>query len=143
MELSSRIVLKITVKEDVTIPPFTPDDVTLLFSDVDRPGGLVINHTDPTEYFILCQSDEHIPEVLKLVGTTEGMGTHMEIDLRRPGAELVVILGRLLEERPLKKDDEYGYFPIDAIENVEPMPHFTPKKGDVPPSAATVGGNIK
>ena len=61
----------------------------LLFADVDRPVGLVINYNDPVECFISFQSDEHITEVLKLIGTTEWMGTDVEIDLRRLRAESV------------------------------------------------------
>ena len=92
MELSSRIVhLKITVKEDVTIPSFTPDDVTLLFADVDRPVRFIINHNDTMECFILFQSVEYITEALKLAGTTEWMGTHLETELRRPEAWLIYI----------------------------------------------------
>ena len=68
MELCSRKVhLKITVREDVTIPPFRPANVTLLFADVERPVGLVINHKDPTECFILFKSDKHITGILKLM----------------------------------------------------------------------------
>ena len=47
MELTNSLVhLKITVKEDVTTSPFTPDDVKLLFADIDRLVGLIINHID-------------------------------------------------------------------------------------------------
>ena len=71
MELSSRIVhLRIPVKEDVTIPSFILDDVTLLFADVGLPVGLIINHNDTTEHFILFQNNEYITEVLKLASTT-------------------------------------------------------------------------
>ena len=49
MGISSRIVhLKTTVKEDVTFPLFTPNDVTLLFSDMERQAALVINHNNAT-----------------------------------------------------------------------------------------------
>ena len=48
MELRNSIVpLTITVKEDVTIPPYNSDDVTLLFAGVDRLVRFVIKHSDP------------------------------------------------------------------------------------------------
>ena len=71
MELSSRIVhIRISVKEEVIIPPFHHDDVILLFADIDRPIRFIINH-DPIECFVLFPSDEYITQVLKLAGTTE------------------------------------------------------------------------
>ena len=64
MELSSGIVhLKITLKEVVAV-------LLLMFADVGKPLGLIINHNDPIECYILFQSDEYITDVLKLAGTT-------------------------------------------------------------------------
>ena len=49
MELRGRIdQIRISGKEEVTIPPFHPDDVTLLFADIDKLLGLILNHNDPT-----------------------------------------------------------------------------------------------
>ena len=73
MELNSRIVsFQITAKEDVIISPFTLNDVTLLFVDVYIPVGLVNNHNDSTDFFVLFQNDEHIIEVCKFIGTQNG-----------------------------------------------------------------------
>ena len=98
--------------------------MSLLFTDVDRLTGLVINHNDPTECSVLFQSDKHIIEVFKLLGTIEWMGTDLEIDLRRPREELVVIIRKPLDDTALEEGEEYEYIPIDPIENVETHSSF-------------------
>ena len=80
------------VKENVAIPPFHPDDVTLLFADTDMPVGLFVNHNDPTECFASFHSDECIIKVLKLAGTTGWMGTHNDLKLSRSRAEMLLII---------------------------------------------------
>ena len=62
------------MKEDITIPSFIAD-INVLFEDVDKLMGLDISDSDPTKCVTLFQSDEHITEVFKWVGTTEWLGT--------------------------------------------------------------------
>ena len=57
----------------MSIPVLNPDYVTLLFADVSRLLGLVINHNDPTECLIIFQNNEDFFEVLKLVHPTKMM----------------------------------------------------------------------
>ena len=57
---SRRIHLSVTVEKDVTIPPFTSDDVTLLLADEDRSGGSIVKHNGPTECLMTFQSDEPV-----------------------------------------------------------------------------------
>ena len=71
-------------------------------------------------------SDEFISRMLKLAGTTEWMGTHIDLTLGRPRAELVLIIERVLTGKPLKEEG-YEYIPIDSFEPVEPTPYYTPK----------------
>ena len=53
MDLSKRIVLlKASVKEG-EYPAFTPEDMIFLFAEVICPEGVVLNHTDPTECYVL------------------------------------------------------------------------------------------
>ena len=60
--------------------------------------------------------------------------------MRRPRAELVGIIGRLLEDKALEKGEEYEYTPIESVELI---PNSVPEKGDVPFAVATLVGNIK
>ena len=55
MELSSRVVqVRSTLKpEEEEFPSFSPDDVILLFGDVAKPVGLVLNHNNPRECFVI------------------------------------------------------------------------------------------
>ena len=53
MDLSKRLVLlKASVKEG-EYPTFTPEDMLFLFADVTCPESVVLNHTDPTECYVL------------------------------------------------------------------------------------------
>ena len=87
-------------------PSFQPDDVILLSADLDRPTGLVLNHNDPSECFAIFSSDTYIAEILKLTGTTEWLGTHMDLTLEKPRTELVLMTERLLTGKPLKEGED-------------------------------------
>ena len=67
------------------------------------PVGLILNHNDPTESFVLFHSDEYnIPEALKLAGTTKWMGTHMDLKVEVSRVEMVLIIEKLLEDMALE-----------------------------------------
>ena len=63
------------MKEAVALHPFHPDDDILLFADLDRPVGLILNYNGLAEYFVIFSSDEFISEVLKLESGWESMWT--------------------------------------------------------------------
>ena len=72
MELSSRIIhIRISVEEAVTLYPFHPDDVILLFADLDRLVGLILNHSDHRECFVILSSDKFVSEMFKLAEITK------------------------------------------------------------------------
>ena len=80
----SRSTLKPEGKE---YPSFTPDDIGLLFSDIATPVGLILNHNDPRECFVIFSDPEYVPEILKLIDTPQWMGTHMNVTLDKPWGE--------------------------------------------------------
>ena len=54
MELSERLIqVKSTAKDGKDFPSYTQDDVVFLFGDVIRPVGLVLNHKNPLEWYVL------------------------------------------------------------------------------------------
>ena len=54
MELSERLVqVKSSVKLEKEFASYTQDDVVFLFGDVIRPVGLILNHMDPSECYVL------------------------------------------------------------------------------------------
>ena len=66
MDLSKRIVLlKASVKEG-EYPAFTPRDMIFLFEDVTAPESVIINHTEPTECYVLFPPLVHLGEIYDL-----------------------------------------------------------------------------
>ena len=65
MELSEQLVqVKSTAKEVEDFPTYTPDDIVFLLGDVIRPVGLILNHNDPTECFVLLPPAAPMQEFL-------------------------------------------------------------------------------
>ena len=53
MDLSKRIVLLKSSVEEGEYPAFTPEDMIFLFEEVAHPESVILNHTDPTECYVL------------------------------------------------------------------------------------------
>ena len=54
MALGERLVqVKSSAQLEEDLPTYTPDDQVFLFGDVIRLVGLILNHNDPTECFVL------------------------------------------------------------------------------------------
>ena len=71
MELSNRVVqVRSTLKPEVKeYPSFSPDDIGLLFGDIATPVGLILNHNDPRECFVIFSDPEYVAEIFKLIDT--------------------------------------------------------------------------
>ena len=56
MDLSKRLVLlKSSAKEEES-PAYTPEDVIFLFEEITCPEGVILNHSDPSECYVLFTS---------------------------------------------------------------------------------------
>ena len=65
MEPNERLVqVKSTAKEEKDFPDCTPDDIVFLFGDVVRPVGLILNHKDSTECYVLFPPTSSMQDVL-------------------------------------------------------------------------------
>ena len=53
MDLSKRLVHVKSSAKQKDYPSFTPEDIIFLFGDVTYPEGLILNHSDPSECFVL------------------------------------------------------------------------------------------
>ena len=54
MELSERLVqVKSSAKLERDFPSYTQDDVVFFFGNVIKPVGLILNHRDPLEFYVL------------------------------------------------------------------------------------------
>ena len=116
MDLSNRVVqVRSTLKPDVKeYPSFSPDDMGLLFGDLATPVGLVLNHNNPRECFVIFPDSEYVPDILKLVDTPQWVSTHMNLTLDRPKMEVIPIIAKALEDKTLEEGEEYQYIPIEA-----------------------------
>ena len=141
MDLSNKAVqVRSTLKPDVKeYPSSSPDDIGLLFGDLATPVGLLLNHNNPRECFVIFSDPEYVPDIFKLVDTPQWVGTHMNLTLERPRMEVIPIIAKLLEDKALEEGEEYEYIPVEA----EGSPHFsTPKKGEEP-VIPQLAGHIK
>ena len=131
MDLNNRVVqVRSTLKPDVKeYPTFTPDDIGLLFGDIASPTGLILNHSDPRECYVIFPDSEYVPDILKLIDDSQLVGTHMHLTLDRSKKEIISIAAKLLENKALEEGEDFEYIPIEA----EGAPQFfTPKKGEDP-----------
>ena len=68
MELSTKVVqVRSTLKPEEEFPSFSPDDIILLFGDIAKPVGVVLNHNSPSESFVIFPNSQAMPDNLKLV----------------------------------------------------------------------------
>ena len=111
---------------------YSPDDIILLFGDVAKPVGLVLNHNNPSECFVIFPNSESVPDILKLADTIRWVGTHMNLTVDRPRVEIICIIAKLLKDKALEEKDEYEFIPIEEFV-AKGSAHFsTQKKGQEP-----------
>ena len=140
MELSNRVVqVRSTLKpEEEEFPSFSPDDIILLFGDVAKPVGLVLNHNNPSEFFVIFPNSESVSDILKLEDTPKWVGTHMNLTVDRPTVEIISIITKLLEDKALEEGEEYEFIPIEEFV-AKGSAHFsTPKKVEEPDATLMV-----
>ena len=101
MDLSNKVVqVRSTLKPDVKeYPSFNPDDIRLLFGDIATPEGLILNHNNPRECFVIFSNPEYVPEILQLIDTPQWVGTHMNLTLDKPRREVKPIIAKLFLRR--------------------------------------------
>ena len=131
MDLSKRLVLvKSSAKED-EYPAFTPVDVIFLFGDITWPEGLMLNHSDPSECYVLFAQTAPMSEIYGLNRESSWVGTPMLLSVRQPPASMYNIVNKLLENKTLEEGEAYKLIPIEAEEKKGAeglQPHSTPKR---------------
>ena len=131
MDLSKRLVhVKSSTKEKDYLS-FTPDDILFLFGDITHPEGLILNHSDPSECFVLFSTTAPITEIYSLNEEPSWVGTPMLLSVRQPCASIYSIVSKLLEDKALEEGEEYEFIPIEPVEKKGaegPQPHSTSKK---------------
>ena len=66
MEIIDRLVqIKCSAKGEDFLT-YTPSDIAFLLGNVIRPVGLILNHDDPSECFVLFPSAAHMQDIYSL-----------------------------------------------------------------------------
>ena len=131
MDLSKRLVHVKSSAKEKDYPSFTPEDILFLFEDITHPEGLVLNHSDPSECFVLFSATAPITEIYRLNDSSSWVGVPMLLSVRQPCASIYSIVMRLLEDKALEEGEKYEYIPIEPVEpkgDGVPQPHSTPRK---------------
>ena len=130
MDLSKRVaLLKASVKEG-EYPAFNPEDILFLFAEVTCPEGVVLNHTDPTECYVLFPPLVQLDEVYNLNRDPSWIGGPMALSIRQPPSSAINIVKKLVENKPLEEGEKYELLPIkpEGRGAGSPQPHFTPQR---------------
>ena len=113
MDLSKILVyVKSSAKEE-DYPALSPDDIIFLFGDITHPEGLILNHSNQSECFVLFAQTAPMSEIYGLNMEPSWVGAPMLFSVRQPPASIYNIVSKLLENKPLKDRDEYEFIPIE------------------------------
>ena len=92
MDLSKRLVhVKSSAKEE-DYPAFSPDDIIFLFGDITCPEGLILNHSDQSECFVLFAQTALMSEIYGLNEEPSWVEAPMLLSVRQPCASIYTIL---------------------------------------------------
>ena len=132
MDLSKRLVLVKSSAKEEDYPAFTPDDVIFFFfADINHPEGLILNHSDPSECYVIFAQMAPMIEICDLNKEPTWVGAPMLLSVRQPPASIYNIVNKLLENKTLEEGKAYELNPIEPKEKrgaEGPQPHSTPKK---------------
>ena len=131
MNLSKRLLHVKSSAKEKDYPAFTAEDILFLFGHITHPEGLILNHSDSSECFVLFATTAPINEINSLNEELSWVGAPMLLSVRQPHASIYSIVSKLLENKVLEEVEEYVFIPIEPKEpkGAEgPEPHSTPKK---------------
>ena len=74
--------------------------------------GLVLNHNNPRECFVIFPNSESVPDILKLADTPKWVGTHMNLTVDRPRVEIIHIIAKVLEYKTLEEGGNMNLFQL-------------------------------
>ena len=82
MDLSKRLVHVKSSAKEKDYPAFTTEDILLPFGDITHPEGLILNHSDPSECFVLFATTVPINEIYNLNEEPSWVGAPMLLSVR-------------------------------------------------------------
>ena len=144
MELIERLIqVKSSAKLEKGFPSYPQDDVVFFLGDVIRPVGLILNHKDPSECYVLFPPVAPMQEIVGLAEDPSWVGTSMPLGLHKPPSSMLTIVSKLLQDKALEEGEEYEYIPIQPLNPGGPGKHSTPKKGEGPAAADALPYQLK
>ena len=75
-----------------------------------------MNHSDPSECFVLFATTAPITEIYSLNDSPPWVGAPMLLSVRQPHASIYSIVSKLLEDKALEEGEEYEFIPIEPEE---------------------------
>ena len=81
MDLSKRLVHVKSSAKEKDCPSFTPKDIIFLFGDVTHPEGLILNHSDSSECFVLFSTTAPIGDIFSLNDSPSWVGAPMLLSI--------------------------------------------------------------
>ena len=131
MDLSNRLeqVKSSAKKEDLLT--YMPEDIWFPFGDIIPLEELILNHSDPSECFVLFPMTVPIQDIYNLNKNPSWVGVPMQLTIHKPRSIILSIALRLLEDKALEEGEEFEFIPIEAQEPKGaggPDTHSTPKE---------------
>ena len=94
-----------------------------LFGDVIRPVGLILNHKDPLECYVLFPPAALKQDIARLVDDPSWVGTSMQLGLHKPPSSILSLVSKLLQDKTLEEGEEYEYISIHPLDPGGPADH--------------------
>ena len=82
MDLSKRLVLLKSSAKEEEYPAYTTENVIFLFEEITHPEGVILNHSDPSEYYVLFTSPAPLDEIYNLNKESSWVGAPMLLTVR-------------------------------------------------------------
>ena len=111
MDLSKRLVLIKSSAKEEEYPAYTPEDVIFLFKEITCSEGVILNHSDPSECYVLFTSPAPMEEIYNLNKESSWVGAPMLLTIRQPPSSALNIVSKLLENKPLEEGENMNYSP--------------------------------
>ena len=94
---------------------YTPNDILFLLGDIIWPVGLILNHSAPSECFVLFPSAAPMQDIYSLNESPSWVGALMQLAIKKPYLSIHPIVTKLLEDKALEVGEEYEYIPIEPL----------------------------
>ena len=106
MDLSKRLLLVKSSAKEEDYPAYTTEDVINLFEDIIHPDVLILNHSDPSECYVLFPHTAPMEEIYGLKKEPSWVGAPMLLSIRQPPPSVYSIVSKLMENKPLEEGGE-------------------------------------